>query len=165
MVLGSSLCLMRSDMMTDKETSLKAFISAILAGLTAYTKVILVPLSLLFVVMLIDYISGMSKAYINGEWSSKVGFRGIVKKVGYIGVIIVAAVMDWVLYSGLKGVGVDINMSYYLGLIVTIWLLINECISVLENLGEIGVPLPSFLIRGIKKLQKNIEEKGENNNE
>ena len=126
---------------------------------------ILVPLSLLFVVMLIDYISGMSKAYINGEWSSKVGFRGIVKKVGYIGVIIVAAVMDWVLYSGLKGVGVDINMSYYLGLIVTIWLLINECISVLENLGEIGVPLPSFLIRGIKKLQKNIEEKGENNNE
>ena len=110
--------------------------------------------------MIVDYISGMSKAYINGEWSSKVGFRGIVKKVGYIGVVIVAAVMDWVIYSGLKGVGIDIKMSYYLGLIVVIWLLINECISVLENLGEIGVPLPTFLIKGIKKLQKGIEEKG-----
>lgn len=74
--------------------------------------------------------------------------------------MIVAAVMDWVLYSGLKGVGVNIEMSYYLGLIVVIWLLINECISILENLGEIGVPLPGFLIKGIKKLQKNIEEKG-----
>lgn len=146
--------------MEDKQTTLKALISAVMAGLAAYAKVILVPLSLLFVVMLIDYISGMSKAYISGEWSSKVGFKGIVKKLGYIGVVIVAAVMDWVIYSGLKGVGISIGMSYYLGLIVTIWLLINECISILENLGEIGVPLPGFLIKGIKKLQKNIEEKG-----
>lgn len=130
------------------------------AGLLAYTKVILIPLALLLIMMIVDYISGMSKAYINGEWSSKVGFRGIVKKVGYMGVVIVAATMDWVIYSGLNGVGVDIKMSYYLGLIVVIWLLINECISVLENLGEIGVPLPAFLIKGIKKLQKGIEEKG-----
>ena len=139
---------------------LKVLISAAVAGLLAYTKVILIPLALRLIMMIVDYISGMSKAYINGEWSSKVGFRGIVKKVGYMGVVIVAAVMDWVIYSGLKGVGVDIKISYYLGLIVVIWLLINECISVLENLGEIGVPLPAFLIKGIKKLQKNIEDKG-----
>ena len=149
----------------DKETTLKGLISAIMAGLAAYTKVILIPLALLIITMLIDYISGMSKAYINGEWSSKVGFRGIVKKLGYIGVVIVAAVMDWVIYSGLKGVGISIGMSYYLGLIVTIWLLINECISILENLGSIGVPLPGFLIKGIKKLQKNIEDKGDKNDE
>lgn len=144
----------------DSEKTFKALVSAVIAGLAAYAKVILIPLSLLIITMLIDYISGMSKAYINGEWSSKVGFKGIVKKLGYIGVVIVAAVMDWVIYSGLKGVGISIGMSYYLGLIVTIWLLINECISILENLGEIGVPLPGFLIKGIKKLQKNIEEKG-----
>lgn len=147
------------------EKEIKALVSAVIAGLAAYAKVILIPLSLLIVIMLIDYISGMSKAYINGEWSSKVGFKGIVKKLGYIGVVIVAAVMDWVIYSGLKGVGISIGMSYYLGLIVTIWLLINECISILENLGAIGVPLPAFLIKGIKKLQKNIEDKGDKNDE
>lgn len=149
----------------EHEKTIKALISAVIAGLAAYAKVILVPLALLLIMMIVDYISGMSKAYINGEWSSKVGFKGIVKKVGYIGVVIVAAVMDWVIYSGLKGVGVDIKMSYYLGLIVVIWLLINECISVLENLGDIGVPLPTFLIKGIKKLQKNIEDKGGKDNE
>jgi toxin secretion/phage lysis holin len=121
--------------------------------------------ALLFVVMLIDYASGVANAYMKGEWSSKVGIKGIVKKVGYMGVVIVAAVMDWVLFSGLKGVGVDIEMSYYLGLIVTIWLIINECISILENLGELGVPLPGFLLRGIKKLQKQIEDKGGNQDE
>lgn len=147
------------------EKEIKALVSAALAGFAAYTKVILIPLSLLIITMLIDYISGMSKAYINGEWSSRVGFKGIVKKLGYIGVVIVAAVMDWVIYSGLKGVGISIGMSYYLGLIVTIWLLINECISILENLGSIGVPLPGFLIKGIKKLQKGIEDKGDKNDE
>ena len=149
----------------EHEKTIKALISAVIAGLAAYAKVILVPLALLLIMMIVDYISGMSKAYINGEWSSKVGFRGIVKKVGYMGVVIVAAVMDWIIYGGLSGIGIDIKMSYYLGLIVTIWLLINECISVLENLGEIGVPLPTFLIKGIKKLKKNIEDKGGKDNE
>ena len=150
---------------TDSEKTFKAFLSAVTAGLLAYTKVILIPLALLLVMMTVDYISGISAAYIKGELSSKVGLKGIVKKIGYIGVVIVAAVMDWVLYSGLKGVGVDIEMSYYLGLIVTIWLIINECISVLENLGEIGVPLPPFLMRAINKLKKHLEDKGGNDNE
>lgn len=144
---------------------LKLLLSAALAGLLAYTRVILIPLALLIVMMSVDYISGISAAYIRGELSSKVGLKGIIKKVGYIGVVIVAAVMDWVLFSGLKGVGVDIEMSYYLGLIVTIWLIINECISVLENLGEIGVPLPPFLIKAINKLKKHLEDKGGKDNE
>ena len=144
---------------------LKLLLSAALAGLLAYTRVILIPLALLIVMMSVDYISGISAAYIRGELSSKTGLKGIIKKVGYIGVVIVAAVMDWVLFSGLKGVGVDIEMSYYLGLIVTIWLIINECISVLENLGEIGVPLPPFLIKAINKLKKHLEDKGGNQDE
>lgn len=144
---------------------LKLLLSAALAGLLAYTRVILIPLALLIVMMSVDYISGISAAFIKGELSSKTGLKGIVKKVGYIGVVIVAAVMDWVLYSGLRGVGIGIEMSYYLGLIVTIWLIINECISVLENLGEIGVPLPPFLIKAINKLKKHLEDKGGNDNE
>lgn len=149
----------------DRPNTIKALCSAVIAGLTAYFKVIAVPVALLFVVMLIDYASGVANAYTNGEWSSKVGIKGIVKKVGYMGVVIVAAVFDWLIYSGLKGVGVTFDGSYYFGLIVTIWLIINECISILENLGELGVPLPGFLIKGIKKLQKNIEDKGGNEDE
>ena len=149
----------------DRPNTLKALCSAVVAGLTAYFRVIAVPIALLFVVMLIDYASGVANAYTRGEWSSKVGLRGIVKKVGYMGVVIVAAVFDWLIYSGLKGVGMSFDSSYYFGLIVAIWLIINECISILENLGELGVPLPGFLLRGIKKLQKQIEDKGGNDNE
>ena len=51
----------------DSEKTFKAFLSVVTAGLLAYTKVILIPLALLLIMMIVDYISGMSKAYINGE--------------------------------------------------------------------------------------------------
>ena len=46
-------------------------------------------------------------------------------------------------------------------MVVTIWLLLNECISILENISEIGVPLPPFLVSLIQKLKKTTEVKGE----
>ena len=51
--------------------------------------------------------------------------------------------------------------SSFFGLLVTIWLVLNECISILENISEIGVPLPSFLVALIQKLKKTTENKGE----
>ena len=50
---------------------------------------------------------------------------------------------------------------FFFGLLVTIWLILNECISILENISEIGVPLPSFLVALIQKLKKTTENKGE----
>jgi phage-related holin len=44
---------------------------------------------------------------------------------------------------------------------VTIWLILNECISILENISEIGVPIPAFLVTLIQKLKKTTETKGE----
>ena len=44
---------------------------------------------------------------------------------------------------------------------MTIWLVLNECISILENISEIGVPLPAFLLKIIEKLEKTVEDTGE----
>ena len=47
------------------------------------------------------------------------------------------------------------------GLLVTVWLIFNECISILENVAEIGAPMPPFLVKLIGKLKKTTEDKGE----
>ena len=47
------------------------------------------------------------------------------------------------------------------GLLVTVWLIFNECISILENVAQIGAPLPPFLVKLIGKLKKTTEDKGE----
>jgi phage-related holin len=43
-------------------------------------------------------------------------------------------------------------------MIITIWLIINELISILENLGEMNIPLPGFLIKMIKSLKSKVED-------
>ena len=46
-------------------------------------------------------------------------------------------------------------------MIITVWLIINELISILENLGELDVPLPGFLVNIIKTLKNKVEEQAE----
>jgi toxin secretion/phage lysis holin len=148
-----------------KETSLKAIIAAVCGGLSAYFGVIGVPLVVLFAAMCIDYLTGMTKAWVTGELSSRVGVLGIVKKVGYLTAVCVAGIIDWLLISGLKQVGISISLSYFMGLMVTIWFIINECISILENLSTLGVPMPAFFVSMVHRLKIVVDEKGEEKKE
>jgi len=144
-----------------KGTSLKALLAVIAGGVAAYFNVLAIPLAVLMVAMAVDYISGMTKAWVAGELSSRVGVLGIIKKVGYLTVICVAAIVDWLLMSGLHKVGISVGMDFCFGVMCTIWFIINECISILENLAVIGVPLPRFLTAMIKRLAAVVDEKGE----
>ena len=145
----------------DKNSVLKLTLATIGGGLTAYFGMIAVPIAVLAAAMLIDYASGMTKAWLAGELSSRVGLRGIVKKVGSLAVICVAAIVDWLMISGLQRVGITLRLDYCFGLIVTIWFIINECISILENLAAIGVPLPGFLTAMVKRLAAVVDERAE----
>lgn len=146
-----------------KENTAKIIISAIAAGLSAYFRVMAIPIVILVLVMIIDYITGMWKAWNRGELSSRVGLKGLFKKVGYIFVVAVSGVLDWLFISGLSQIGIEVNVSFYFGLIVTIWFIINECISILENLAVIGIPLPSFLVKIVHKLKITVESKVDTN--
>lgn len=148
-----------------KETSVKALLVVIAGGVTAYFGAVAIPLAVLMIAMVTDYISGMTKAWMTGKLSSKVGVIGIVKKVGYLIVVLVAAIVDWLLMSGLNKVGLSVGMDFCFGIMVTIWFIINECISILENVAAIGVPLPKFLTSMIKRLAAVVDEKAENTKE
>ena len=144
-----------------KERSWHALIAVALGGLSAYMRVMFVPLVVLLGVMIVDYMSGMLKAWGNDELSSRVGLRGIVKKLSYLMLVCVAGVVDWLIYSGLRQVGITLNFGFCFGLIVTIWLIINELISILENLEALKVPMPGFLSKIIKHLQTAVEVRAE----
>ena len=78
-----------------KEKTWHALIAVALGGLSAYMRVMFVPLVVLIGVMIVDYMSGMLKAWGNDELSSRVGLRGIVKKLSYLMLVCVAGVVDW----------------------------------------------------------------------
>ena len=125
---------------------MKDFIHILFAGavgaLAAYFNVLAVPLVVLVAVMLIDWITGLAGASATGKLSSRVGVIGIVKKVCYLALVAVGMVVDYLITSALVSIGISLQINYCFGMIITVWLIINELISILENLGEMGVPLP-----------------------
>lgn len=144
-----------------KENIFRGMITAAVAGAAAYFRELALPVVVLFLVMVVDYASGMVRSWAKGELSSRVGVLGIVKKVSYLLAVVVAIVADWVVQTAAGQLGVDFGGFFYFGLLVTIWLILNECISILENISELGVPLPPFLMTLIQKLKKTTETRGE----
>lgn len=140
---------------------LQAALSAAFAALTVYLNALIVPVLVLLVFMVLDYATGMVKAWRARELSSRAGVDGIVKKVGYMVLVVVAMGVDYLIWSGLTAVNVLVPCQLWFGMLVSIWLIINEMISILENLGKIGVPVPNFLITIIEKLKISTEKKAE----
>lgn len=142
-----------------KMNFLQGIFAAVSAAIAAYLNILLVPLVVLIVVMIIDYLSGMAQACISHTLNSRIGVVGILKKVGYLATVAVAVIADYIISEALMLLGTDIKLSYYIGLVVTIWFIINELISILENLAEIGTPIPKFLTKIIKRLKVTVEKK------
>lgn len=144
-----------------KENTVKGLIALVFAGAGAYFHELLAPVIVLGIVMIVDYISGLARAWIGATLCSRVGVLGIIKKIGYLFAVAVAVVVDWVIQTAAAKAGLALGGFYLFGLLVTIWLILNECLSVLENLAAIGVPLPAFLVKVVKKLKQTTEDKGE----
>lgn len=145
--------------MQSKEFFQQTFISAAFAGLMYYLNMMAIPVIVLVCIMIIDYVTGMISAWVNAELSSKKGIIGIVKKICYLFAIAAAMGIDWLIYSGMTQIGIQLDYTIFFGVLVTIWLIINEIISILENLAKIGVPLPKFLMTVIQRLKNTTESK------
>lgn len=92
-----------------------------------------------------DYVTGLISAYIRKEISSAIGFRGIAKKVFIMVLVAVGHVLD----TGIIGDG-TVCRSAVIGFYIA-----NEGISILENSGKIGLPLPEKLLNVLEQLKKN----------
>ena len=134
---------------------LKTAFTVVLAGLSSYFGMLTQPLLVLFFAMVLDYLTGMTKAYIFSQLSSK----GILKKLCYMAMVAVGAAVDYLLHGALKQAGIDLHIELFCGLLVTVWLIINELISVLENLAAIGVPGFPRLNRLLSRLKSTVNEK------
>ena len=107
------------------ENSVMAILAAAVGALCSYAAALVVPLAVLLAVMLGDYVSGMAKAWSAGKLCSKTGLRGIVKKLGYLALVGVAGVVDWLVRYGLTQVGVEVSFRFLMAAMVIVWLIIN----------------------------------------
>jgi toxin secretion/phage lysis holin len=98
-------------------------------------------LMLFFFVIIMDYITGVMAAIIERNVSSAIGFKGLIKKFAMILVIALAYQLD-------KFTGQNVIMTGAIFFFIA-----NELVSITENYGRIGLPLPPQVKNVIKILR------------
>lgn len=97
----------------------------------------------LVALIILDYISGVIAAAVEKRLSSEVGAKGIAKKIFMLLIVALANI-------------VDINVigdGHVLKTVTVVFYICNECISLIENAGRIGVPVPKKLLDVLEQLR------------
>lgn len=102
-----------------------------------------IALQSLLLVILFDYITGLLSAIYNKEVSSKIGFKGIIKKIALLCGVALSVVIDNI--TGSSGV-IRTGVIYFF--------VANEGISILENLAEMNIKMPKKIIDILSQLKK-----------
>ncbi|WP_153726528.1 phage holin family protein [Heliorestis convoluta] len=105
----------------------------------------------LIMFIVLDYITGLMVAYVTKEISSHIGSKGIFKKVVIFILVGVAQIID----SQIIGEGSVIRTA------VIFFYLSNEGISIIENAGKLGLPIPAKLRDSMDQLKDKEEERDE----
>lgn len=106
----------------------------------------------------LDIITGLLKAGKNCALSSSVGRQGLIHKVSELLAVLFGFSLDFVvpkLVFSVTGVQTDICIF---GLSIAFYIIIVEALSILENLGECGVSLPTFIAKRLGTYKKSIDD-------
>ena len=127
--------------------SMKFELSAALAGVASVVIYLFggidIAMQCLLIAIVIDYISGLIKAYNTKTLDSKIGFKGILKKVGILCIVCLAVLVDRL--TGESGAIRTLVIYYFVA---------NEGLSVLENLAIAGLPIPQSIKKALQALKK-----------
>ncbi|MBD5529685.1 MAG: phage holin family protein [Lachnospiraceae bacterium] len=139
---------------------IKVTVIAVVSALMGWLGILAVPVFLLLGCNLIDYGTGLAAAkYRNDGISSYKSIRGITKKVCQWLLIVVGAWVDILINYAVECAGIEITIPFIVGTVVAVWLVVNEIISILENMIDIGVTMPPFLLPLVRYIREQTEIK------
>ena len=88
---------------------------------------------------------------------TNMGFHGIVKKVCMWMLVLAGYIVDYIVVSMGHTMHIEFGFSCLVAAAVVFWLLANELISILENIADIGVPMPAFLLKAVELVKEKTE--------
>lgn len=110
----------------------------------------------LIIFMSIDYVTGLLVAGVfhtsektkNGALESRAGWKGLCRKGVSLLIVLVACRLDVVMGSN------------FIRDAVVIAFIANETLSIIENAGLMGVPIPAMIVKAVEVLKKKAESEG-----
>lgn len=139
---------------------MKAAFVAALSVVFGWLGILAVPVLVLAGLNFTDYITGiLASKRRNEKVTSDKGLWGIIKKVGMWILVGLGCAMDILINYAGQYVGLTIKLPFVVATIVAVWLICNEIISILENLLDIGVAMPPFLMPLARMIKGQVEDK------
>lgn len=138
---------------------IRAAVVAFFTALSAFLGHLAIPIYVLLACNVVDYLTGLMAAPKRGEHpNSYKGLNGIAKKVCMLLLVGVGALIDILINYAAEYVSPGFMEPFIVAIVVALWLSFNEMISILENIRDIGVKLPPFLLKLVRLLKKKTEE-------
>ena len=140
----------------------KGLFIALGAALSSWLGLLATPVYILVLLNILDYVTGIIAAPGRGEErNSYKGVQGIAKKICILLLVGLAAIVDWLLLYAAEFLGLTLPFTFLVACLTAVWLICNEIISILENIGDIGVALPPFLGSAVRLVKQSAEQKGD----
>ena len=108
-----------------------------------------------------DWITGWMKSRMTTKENSATGWKGVLKKLGYWIMIMVAFGASAVFVEIGNAIGIDLGITTLLGWFVLASLIVNELRSILENFVEAGYSVPTILIKGLEVADRVVNKEEE----
>ena len=105
----------------------------------------------LLICIVVDYVTGIMAAIYEKKLNSEVGFRGILKKIAILCIVVLAHELELVV--GIGGIR-DLAVGFYIA---------NEGISILENCAKMNVPVAKNLAVILEQLKEKLDEEDDDN--
>lgn len=126
---------------------MEAFIKCIVGTFLATTTRLLggwsFALQTLLVFLILDYLTGVLRAIHDRKLSSSIGAKGIIKKIGYLIIVIVANFLD-----------IAIGDTGAIHIMVIYFFVANEGISIMENWVGMSLPMPKIIADTLAQIKK-----------
>lgn len=108
-----------------------------------------------------DWITGWMKSRMTKKENSVKGWKGVLKKLGYWIMVMVAFGASAIFVEIGNAIGIDLGITTLLGWFVLASLIVNELRSILENFVEAGYSVPTILIKGLEVADQVVNKEEE----
>lgn len=133
-----------------------AFSAALCGALTARTENYGTICSICCALILLDLLTGLAKAKIQGRLSSDTGYKGFWRKTALLAALAFGICLD-LLVEYAAGLGAE--FPALIGRLLAFYIAVNECISITENLSACGVQLPGFLAAALRNARDKLDQR------
>lgn len=140
----------------------KLIISVALSALSSFYEEYGFLILLVIGAIIFDIITGILKAKITHEIDSNKGFRGFWRKISLLAGLAFGIFLDifehYLITEGIEGLHIAIPISIPIGLLIGVYIILNESISICENLYACGFKLPTLLTQTLKIAKKAVDD-------